>query len=79
MGDDGGQVHGKFDVGDGGQFLHQEIVVKDEILGDEGGLVCGGGVAEKLGLKKMGASYEPSSCALYFERERWVPRIREER
>lgn len=44
----------KYDLGGGGQVLDLETAVKDGILGGGGGVVCaGGGVAEKLDLKKM--------------------------
>lgn len=44
----------KYDLGAGGQVLDLETAVKDGILGGGGGVVCaGGGVAEKLDLKKM--------------------------
>ncbi|KAJ7958282.1 RING-type E3 ubiquitin transferase [Quillaja saponaria] len=43
----------KFDVGGGGQVLDLETAVKDGILDGGGGVICGGGVTEKLDLKKM--------------------------
>lgn len=48
---DGGVM---YDVGsDGGHVLDLETAVKDGILGGGGGVVCAGGVADKLDLKKM--------------------------